>query len=288
LPGNSHQYRDWKVGGHGFVDMHKSIVISCDIYYYQLAFELGIDTISNFMRQFGFGARTGIDLEGEATGINPSQEWKQRRFRQKWFVGDTISIGIGQGYNVTTLLQLANTTAIIANRGQVYSPHIVNTIQDSRARTLRDVLAQPLRRLDFKPEHWQTIHQAMIDVNTPGGTGHRAFADAKYSVGGKTGTSQVIAIKQGQRYDASKIDERHRDHALYVGYAPADNPRIALAVLVENAGGGGAFAAPLARTVMDFYLLGQPVKPIDGPAQAGGNGNGNGNGNGGGSRAARD
>jgi penicillin-binding protein 2 len=286
LPGNSHQYRDWKVGGHGFVDMHKSIVISCDIYYYQLAFELGIDTISNFMRQFGFGARTGIDLEGEATGINPSQEWKQRRFRQKWFVGDTISIGIGQGYNVTTLLQLANTTAIIANRGQVYSPHIVNTIQDSRARTLRDVLAQPLRRLDFKPEHWQTIHQAMIDVNTPGGTGHRAFADAKYSVGGKTGTSQVIAIKQGQRYDASKIDERHRDHALYVGYAPADNPRIALAVLVENAGGGGAFAAPLARTVMDFYLLGQPVKPIDGPAQAGGNGNGNGNG--GGSRAARD
>jgi len=287
LPGSSHQYRDWKVGGHGFVDMHKSIVISCDIYYYQLAFDLGIDAISNFMRQFGFGARTGIDLEGEATGINPSQEWKQRRFRQKWFVGDTISIGIGQGYNVTTLLQLANTTAIIANRGQVYSPHIVNTIQDSRGGPLRHVLAQPLRRLDFRQEHWQAVHQAMIDVNTPGGTGHRAFADAKYTVGGKTGTSQVIAIKQGQRYDASKIDERHRDHALYVGYAPADNPRIALAVLVENAGGGGTFAAPLARTVMDFYLLGEPVKPIDAPAKARA-GNGNGNGNGGGNRAERD
>jgi penicillin-binding protein 2 len=283
LPGNSHQYRDWKVGGHGFVDMHKSIVISCDTYYYQLAFDLGIDTISNFMRQFGFGARTGLDLEGEAIGINPSQEWKQRRFRQKWYVGDTISIGIGQGYNVTTLLQLANATAIIANRGQVYAPHLVNTIQDATSRTLRQVLAQPLRRLDFKPEHWQTVHQAMIDVNTPGGTGHRAFADAKYSVGGKTGTSQVIAIKQGQRYDASKIDERHRDHALYVAYAPADNPRIALAVLVENAGGGGAHAAPLARTVMDFYLLGQPVKPIDGPANRG-----NGSANGGGGSAERD
>jgi penicillin-binding protein 2 len=283
LPGSTHQYRDWKVGGHGFVDMHKSIVISCDIYYYQLAFDLGIDVISGFMRQFGFGARTGIDLEGEASGINPSQEWKQRRFRQKWFVGDTISIGIGQGYNITTLLQLANATAIIANRGQVYSPHVVNNIVDSTSGKLRQVLAQPLRNLDFRREHWQTVHQALIDVNTPGGTGYRAFADAKYKVGGKTGTSQVIAIKQGQKYDASRIDERHRDHALYVAYAPADAPKIALAVLVENAGGGGAFAAPLARTVMDFYLLGEAVKPIDAPA-----GSPAGNGNGGGARAARD
>lgn len=287
LPGSTHQYRDWKVGGHGFVDMHKSIVVSCDIYYYQLAFDLGIDVISGFMRQFGFGARTGIDLEGEAIGINPSQEWKQRRFRQKWFVGDTISIGIGQGYNVTTLLQLANATAIIANRGQVYSPHLVNTIENSTSRKLRQVLAQPLRNLDFRPEHWQTVHQALIDVNTPGGTGYRAFAGAKYQVGGKTGTSQVIAIKQGQKYDASRIDERHRDHALYVAYAPADAPKIAIAVLVENAGGGGAFAAPLARTVMDFYLLGEAVKPIDAPARPPA-GNGNGNGNGGGNRAARD
>jgi penicillin-binding protein 2 len=269
LPGNSHQYRDWKVGGHGSVDLHKSIVISCDTYYYQLAFDLGIDTISNFMRQFGFGARTGLDMVGEAVGINPSQEWKQRRFRQKWYVGDTISIGIGQGYNVTTLLQLANATATIANRGVVYRPHLVNHIQDATSLAQRAVLAEPVRRLDFRREHWDVVHRAMVDVNMPGGTGHRAFADAKYQVGGKTGTSQVIAIKQGQRYDASKIDERHRDHALYVAYAPADNPKIALAVLVENAGGGGAQAAPLARTVIDFFLMGRPVTPIDAPSAAG-------------------
>ena len=276
LPGSSHQFRDWKVGGHGVVDMHKSIVISCDTYYYQLAFDLGIDAISNFMRQFGFGARTGIDLQGEAIGINPSQEWKQRRFRQKWYTGDTISIGIGQGYNVTTLLQLANATAIIANRGDVFRPHLVNNIQDATTQKLRAILAEPIRRLDFKPENWAVVQRALIDVNTPGGTGYRAFADAKYSVGGKTGTSQVIAIKQGQKYDASKIDERHRDHALYIAYAPADNPKIALAVLLENAGGGGANAAPLARTVIDFFLLGRPVKPIGAPATGAGSAPGNG------------
>ncbi len=270
LPGNSHQYRDWKVGGHGSVDLHKSIVISCDTYYYQLAFEMGIDAIAGFMRNFGFGARTGIDLAGEAIGINPSPEWKQRRFRQKWFTGDTISIAIGQGYNIATLLQLANATAIIANRGIVYRPHLVNTVQDATSRSLREVLAEPLRRLDFRPDHWAVVQRALVDVNTPGGTGYRAFADAKYMVGGKTGTSQVIQIKQGQRYDASRIDERHRDHALYIAYAPADNPKIALAVLLENAGGGGANAAPLARTVIDFFLLGRPVRPIDAdPATAG-------------------
>ena len=272
LPGNSHQYRDWKVGGHGSVNLHQSIVISCDTYYYQLAFDLGIDTISNFMRQFGFGARTGLDLEGESIGINPSQEWKQRRFRQKWYVGDTISIGIGQGYNVTTLLQLANATAIIANRGTVWRPHLVNTIQDATSRAQRAVLAEPLRRIDFKRENWAVVQAAMVGVTSPGGTGHRAFADAKYIVGGKTGTSQVVAIKQGQRYDASRLDERHRDHALFTAYAPAENPTIALAVLVENAGGGGAHAAPLARTVIDFFLLGKPVTPIDAPGTPGNGG----------------
>jgi penicillin-binding protein 2 len=281
LPGNSHQYRDWKPGGHGSVNMHHSIVISCDTYYYQLAFDLGIDTISNFMRQFGFGARTGIDLEGEAIGINPSQEWKQRRFRQKWYVGDTISIGIGQGYNVMTLLQMANATAIIANKGTVWRPHLVNLVQDATSRAQRAVLAEPLRRIDFKPESWNLVQAAMVGVTTPGGTGHRAFADAKYIVGGKTGTSQVVAIKQGQKYDASRLDERHRDHALFIAYAPAENPTIALAVLVENAGGGGANAAPLARTVIDFFLFGKPVTPIDAPGATGAAGNG-------GTRAQRD
>ncbi len=268
LPGSSHQYRDWKPGGHGSVNMHQSIVISCDTYYYQLAFEMGIDAIAGFMRHFGFGARTGIDLAGEAIGINPSPEWKQRRFRQKWFTGDTISVSIGQGYNITTLLQLANATAIVANRGTVYRPHLVNSIQDATTQAHRPVLAEAVRRLDFRSQNWDIVHRAMVDVNMPGGTGHRAFAGAAYTVGGKTGTSQVIAIRQGQKYDASKIDERHRDHALYVAYAPADEPRIALAVLLENAGGGGANAAPLARSVIDFYLLGTPVRPVDAEAAA--------------------
>jgi penicillin-binding protein 2 len=177
-------------------------------------------------------------------------------------------VSIGQGYNITTLLQLANATAIVANRGTVYRPHLVNSIQDATTQAHRPVLAEAVRRLDFRSQNWDIVHRAMVDVNMPGGTGHRAFAGAAYTVGGKTGTSQVIAIRQGQKYDASKIDERHRDHALYVAYAPADEPRIALAVLLENAGGGGANAAPLARSVIDFYLLGTPVRPVDAEAAA--------------------
>ena len=261
----NHVFRDDKVGGHGMVDMYKSIVVSCDTYYYMLGNDLGIDNIANFMRQFGFGSKTGIDLTGEATGILPSQEWKRQRFRtpeqQKWYAGETISIGIGQGYNAYTPLQLGSAIATLANNGVMFRPHIVNYIEDIVTRNRSMVEPQPLRTIDLKPEHLKVVKDALIGVNLEG-TGARAFAGAGYTSGGKTGTAQVIAIKQGEKYVASRVAERHRDHALFVAYAPADNPKIAVAVLVENAGFGAAAAAPIARKVFDYYLLGKKATPV--------------------------
>ncbi len=258
-----HFFRDDKVGGHGMVDMYKSIVVSCDTYYYMLANDLGIDNISMFMKQFGFGSRTGIDITGESAGILPSQEWKMKRFRQKWYAGETISVGIGQGYNTYTPLQLAQAMAIIANDGVMFRPHIVNYVEDIVTRNRSVVEPQPLRTVDVKPEHLQVVKDALIGVNKEG-TGARAFAGAPYTSAGKTGTAQVIAIKQGEKYVESRVAERHRDHALFIAYAPADKPKIAVAVLVENAGFGARAAAPLARAVFDYYLLGKqpiPLKP---------------------------
>ena len=258
-----HFFRDDKVGGHGMVDMYKSIVVSCDTYYYMLANDLGIDNISMFMKQFGFGSRTGIDITGESAGILPSQEWKMKRFRQKWYAGETISVGIGQGYNTYTPLQLAQAMAIIANDGVMFRPHIVNYVEDIVTRNRSVVEPQPLRTVDVKPEHLQVVKDALIGVNKEG-TGARAFAGAPYTSAGKTGTAQVIAIKQGEKYVESRVAERHRDHALFIAYAPADKPKIAVAVLVENAGFGARAAAPIARAVFDYYLLGKqpiPLKP---------------------------
>jgi len=261
----NHMFRDDKVGGHGMVDMYKSIVVSCDTYYYVLANDLGIDGISSFMRLFGFGSRTGIDLTGESQGILPSQEWKRRRFRtpeqQKWYAGETISIGIGQGYNSYTPLQLASAIATLANNGVMYRPHIVNYIEDIVTRNRSMVEPQPLRTLALNAEHIRVVKDALIGVNKEG-TGARAFAGTSYVSAGKTGTAQVIAIKQGEKYVASRVAERHRDHALFIAYAPADNPKIAVAVLVENGGFGAAAAAPIARKVFDYYLLGKKATPV--------------------------
>ena len=253
----SHTFRDDKVGGHGLVDMYKSLVVSCDTYYYLLANDLGIDNISRFMRGFGFGNRTGIDINGEAAGILPSQEWKMRRFKQKWYAGETISVGIGQGYNAYTPLQLAHATATLANDGVVYRPHIVDYIENITTRSRTAVEPQPVRTLEIKSEHLQVVKQALVGVNQEG-TGARAFAGAQYISAGKTGTAQVIGIKQGEKYVESRVAERHRDHALFIAYAPADKPKIALAVIVENAGFGARAAAPVARQVLDYYLLGKP------------------------------
>ncbi len=257
LPGSSHRYRDWKVGGHGSVDMHKSLVISCDTYYYGLANDLGIDKIFSFISQFGLGKLTGIDIEGEVSGLLPSQEWKMRRHKQKWYAGDTISVGIGQGYNLTTPLQLAFATAILASNGTAFRPHLVKQVTNSKTGAVRDVVTQPQYTLNFNPENMLRVHNALMDVTRPGGTAARAGAGAAYTFAGKTGTSQVIGMKQGEKYVESKVNERHRDHALFIAYAPAEKPKIALAVLVENGGHGGAAAAPIARLVFDYHLLGK-------------------------------
>ena len=268
------RFRDDKVGGHGTVDMYKSIVHSCDTYYYVLSNDMGIDLIARSIAPFGFGARTGIDLEGELMGVLPSPEWKQRRFKkpeqQKWYAGETISIGIGQGYNAYTPLQMALAMAAIANNGAVFKPHLANHIDNQRTGSRRYLEPELLRRIPFKDEHIEFIKQAMAGVNTEG-TGTRAFAGAQYTSGGKTGTAQVIAIKANEKYIEKNVAERHRDHSLFIAFAPLDNPKIAVAVIVENGGFGATAAAPIARAVLDYYLLGKvprPAKklPVPGPA----------------------
>ena len=270
------RFRDDKVGGHGMVDMYKSIVVSCDTYYYTLANDMGIDSIARFIGQFGLGSRTGIDLEGEATGVLPSQEWKMRRFRrpdqQKWYAGETISVGIGQGYNTYTPLQLALAMSTLANNGVMFKPHLVKYIENVNTGERRLVEPQPVKTIPLKPENIEVIKRALAGVNTEG-TGARAFAKAEYTSGGKTGTAQVIAIKAGEKYNEARTAERHRDHALFIAFAPLDAPKIAMAVLVENAGFGATAAAPIARMVLDYYLLGKkPARPTE-PDEAATDGN---------------
>lgn len=260
----NHTFRDDKKGGHGTVDMYKSIVASCDTYYYMLANDLGIDNIARFMGTFGFGSPTGIDIAGESRGILPSQEWKKKRFKtpeqKKWYPGETISIGIGQGYNAYTPIQLAQATATLANNGVMFRPHLVKFITDSHTGARKLVEPQPLKTLDLKPEHIEVIKQAMIGVIKEG-TGARAFAGAGYVAAGKTGTAQVYSLK-GADYKHHAVKQALRDHALFIAFAPADAPKIALAVLVENGGFGAEAAAPIARQVLDYYLLGKrPAAP---------------------------
>lgn len=257
-----HNFRDDKKGGHGSVDMYKSIVQSCDTYYYMLANDMGIDNISGFMGQLGLGSRTGIDIGGESEGVLPSQAWKKKRFKkpeqQKWYAGETISIGIGQGYNAYTPIQLALATATVANNGVMFRPHLVKYVTDTRTGEQRPVEPHPLKTLPLKQEHIDVIKNAMVGVNKEG-TGARAFAGAEYVSAGKTGTAQVYSLK-GADYKAHAVKQELRDHALFIVFAPADEPRIALAVLVENGGFGAQAAAPIARQVLDYYLLGKKPK----------------------------
>ena len=262
LPGSSRQYRDWKAGGHGSVNMFKAIQMSCDIYFYGLATELGIDNIFNFMSRFGFGENTGIDLEGETSGLQPSQEWKTRRYQEIWYPGDTVSVGIGQGYSLVTPMQLAFATATLANRGVAYKPHLVKEVRSLRSGESRLIANKPLHDLNINSAQMDLVQRAMVAVTQPGGTAVYAFLGTPYKVAGKTGTAQVIAMKQGEKYDEKKVAERHRDHAWFIAYAPAENPKIALVVLAENGGHGGSTAAPIARKVLDYYLLGKIPKPL--------------------------
>ncbi len=258
------RFRDSKPGGHGVVDLHKSIVVSSDTYYYMLANDMGIDAIAAFMKKLGLGSRTGIDLNGEASGILPSPEWKVARFRrpeqQRWYPGETISIGIGQGYNAYTPIQLARAMATVAANGAMYRPHVVAHIADPRTGQRRSFEPELTQQVPLRREWVDFVKRAMAGVNTEG-TGARAFARAGYTSGGKTGTAQVIAIKQNEKYDEAKVAERHRDHALFISFAPLEHPIIAMLVIVENGGFGARAAAPITRTVLDYYLLGKlPVE----------------------------
>jgi penicillin-binding protein 2 len=254
------RFRDSKPGGHGVVDLYKSIVVSSDTYYYMLANEMGIEAIAGFMKQLGLGSATGIDLQGEATGVLPSPEWKMKRFRrpeqQRWYPGETISIGIGQGYNAYTPIQLAHAMATVAANGEMYRPRVVGHIENPRTRERRNFEPELAAQVPLKREWVDFVKRAMAGVNKEG-TGARAFAKAEYTSGGKTGTAQVIGMKQGEKYDEAKVAERHRDHSLFIAFAPLDNPIIALAVIVENGGFGARAAAPISRTVLDYYLLGK-------------------------------
>jgi penicillin-binding protein 2 len=268
LPGVAHRYRDWKAGGHGTVNLYKAIVQSCDTYFYGLAADTDIDQLHGFVSQFGFGRPTGLDIEGEKPGLLPSREWKRKRFKrpeeQKWYQGDSVSVGIGQGYNLATPMQLAFATSILANDGVVYRPHLVRHVVDNRTGETRAIEPQPVRTVPLNPKWVSLVKNAMVDVTKPGGTAARAGAGAAYAFGGKTGTAQVIAMKQDEKYDAKKVSERLRDHALFIAFAPAAEPKIALGVLVENGGHGSATAAPIARQVLDYYLLGKlPEKPAE-------------------------
>ena len=255
----NHRFRDDKEGGHGTVDMYRSIVQSCDTYYYILANDLGVDAIHDFMAPLGLGQLTGIDMQGELRGTLPSTEWKRTSYKrpeaQKWYAGETISLGIGQGYNAFTMLQLAQAEATMAAGGKRFRPHLVRAIENVETRAQQKLSGDALDSLTWKPEHVALIHQALYGV-TQEGTAARSFVNAPYQSGGKTGTAQVIQIKQNEKYDASKMDERHRDHALYTAFAPLDEPRIALALVVENAGFGAGAAAPIARRVFDYVLEG--------------------------------
>jgi len=255
LPGVSRPFRDWKPGGHGTVNLQKSIVVSCDTYYYGLANDLGVDAIHRFMTQFGFGSRTGVDIEGELPGLQPSTDWKWQRFKQKWYAGDTISVGIGQGYWLATPMQLASAVATLANGGTPVHPRMVRAVQDARTQQVREIAVKKAEPLALKPEHVALVRAAMVDVTRPGGTAVRVAQGAPYLVAGKTGTAQVVGMKSGEKYDEKRVKERNRDHALFIAYAPADDPTIALAILVENGGHGGSTAGPIAREVFDYHLL---------------------------------
>lgn len=252
----NHKFRDVTGSPKGLLSLRKSIAVSSDIYYYWLATQLGVDKIHDFMQQWRFGAKTGIDLVGEQTGILPSRDWKEARFKEPWYVGDTPSLGIGQGYNAFTLLQLAHATATLANRGIIMTPHLVDKIENPVTGESIKVDAEPTGKIPLKDANLDVVIAGMTDV-TRTGTARSVFQGAPYSVAGKTGTAQVISIAQDDRWDEKKVSRKHLDHALFIAFAPARNPRIAMAVLVENGGFGARAAAPVAKELMDYWLTGE-------------------------------
>ena len=265
IPGSRHIFRDSVRSGHGSANLSKAIQVSSDTFFYRLGYEMGIDKASPYLAQFGFGQKTGIDLPSEYTGVLPSREWKAKRFAKssdptakEWRAGEMVSVSIGQGYNAYTPLQMAHATASLANNGVVHQPHLVKEILDFGARKITRINPNPERQIPFKADNFEYVKRAMEKVLKPGGTAHRIGGGLAYTMGGKTGTAQVVQIKQGGRYNAAALREQHRDHAWFISFAPLEKPEIAIAVILEN-GGWGAYAAPLAREMTDFYMLN--VKP---------------------------
>ncbi len=256
----NHRFRDDKEGGHGTVNMYRSIVQSCDTYYYILANDLGVDGIHAQMSKYGFGDLTGIDIQGEVRGLLPSTDWKRRYYKkaeqQKWYPGETISLGIGQGYNNFTMLQLAAATALLANNGVKMKPHLVKQVMNVMTKSSTDTERKVVGEVVANPANIAVIRAAMAGVNIEG-TSASSFRGAPYTSGGKTGTAQVVAIKVNEKYNAANVAERNRDHALFSAFAPLENPKIALAIVVENAGFGSQNAAPIARRVFDYWVMGQ-------------------------------
>lgn len=242
---------------YGWTDMHRALVVSSDTYFYSLGPEIGVDALHDFSKQFGFGQLTGIDLDGERRGILPSREWKRQAYKhpsqQRWYAGETVSVVVGQGYNSFTLLQLAQATAVLANNGVYMTPHLVTDLINPVSRDKHPIPIEPSHQIPLQQANIDVVKKALIDV-TRTGTARRAFVNAAYQAAGKTGTAQVFSLR-GAKYNASIIDERLRDHALFMAYAPAENPKIAIGLIVENAGWGATVAAPLARSVFDYWLV---------------------------------
>ncbi|MFK8028621.1 MAG: penicillin-binding protein 2 [Gammaproteobacteria bacterium] len=261
IPGNEHRYRDWKIEGHGEVTLSSSIEQSCDVYFYEMALELGIDRMNNFMSAFGFGQTTGIDIRGERRGINPSRAWKKRRFKkpadQVWFPGETVITGIGQGAMLATPMQLAYATATVATRGRRFKPRLVEAVRDPLTGEIIKRPPEPHDVVSIKNDaNWQYIIDSMVDVmHSARGSARASGLNSSYRIAGKTGTAQVFTVGQDEKYDELELTERMKDHAWFVAFAPVEKPRIAIAVLVENTGGGSSTAAPIARRILDAYLL---------------------------------
>ena len=256
LPGHKRKYRDWKKEGHGKVDMYKAIAQSCDVYFYTLATELGIDKISEFLNQFNLGSRTELDTWGEAKGLMPSVQWKRATYGQPWYPGETVIAGIGQGYMLATPLQLAVATSAIAMRGNAVRPRFLRATRNSNE---EELIASSTALPSIYVEnyiYWDQIISAMVDAaHKPNGTAYRIGKDAKYKIAGKTGTAQVFGLAEDEEYEEENVAEKLRDHGLFIAFAPADDPKIAIAVIVENGGGGSKSAAPVAKIIMDHYLL---------------------------------
>lgn len=256
IKGYKHKYRDWKKRGHGKTDVDKAIVESCDVFFYDLAFEMGIDEVNSYLAHFGFGRRTGADITGEQEGVLPSRQWKETHREEPWYPGETLSVGIGQGFFTATPLQLASATATLANNGQTMQPHLLYAMQGPGAENPQLQPHQPGETIPIKyPSHWKQVHESMRRVvHSKHGTAKKIGRKSPYTIAGKTGTAQVYTVKQGDTYDEASLPEHLRDHALFVAFAPMEDPKIAIAIIVENGGHGGSVAAPIAKQVMDRYL----------------------------------